>query len=219
MALTEVETDIIADLSVTTEKLADLGVTTAKIANNAITAEKLAPDAVAIPGYTFIESKPASSSPSLDFKDLVTTNFSSFRFILNNILAVTDLQTLWIRASVDNGLTFETTGYEWAGAGRTSTGAAIGINDISDSEIEVVQALRLGNELSAGVFGTIDFFPQSATDSAFNYQLKYKDGFLSASATISGVGNFFGLNDPDAVRFLISSGNIASGDITLYGAT
>lgn len=200
-----------ADSFVTTEKLEDGSVTMAKL-------DATLQDVLPVK----IESQDASSSTNIDFD--LPAGYRRYWIEYDNVVPATDGAELNLRMSTDGGSSFASgaSDYSWS-AVRASASAAAGDGDASDSEITLTHAAGgTGIENTAsdgGASGDVKIINPASTS---NYKHVYgtcsmwrTDGDMSPIVT---AGAYKSATAVDAVRFLMSSGNIASGTFTLWAS-
>lgn len=168
-------------------------------------------------GMEFIESQDLSAAATADFTGFDATKYDAYVFKLMNVTPSTDLTDLWLRTSTDGGATYDSgaSDYHWV-RNRISNGALGTTNDFADAQIFVAEDLgsAAGEE---GYSGTIEINgPHLAktTRVAFSGASQDVNGNLQSD---DGFGMRKSSADVDAIRFLFSSGNIASGTITMSG--
>jgi hypothetical protein len=169
-------------------------------------------------GWELISSATASSDATIDFTGL-SSSHKIYRVVLTDIVPASDGFSLNVRTSTDGGSTFDAGAsdyayyYQYHGltvADDTLVGRNTGTTNM-------FIANSLGTSANESLSGYFDIYmPSEATYTKCAYQvvmgLSTGDQYL-----------FFGSNirlsaaDVDAIRFLMSSGNIASGTFTLYG--
>lgn len=155
-------------------------------------------------GLVFIKTLIASASTSLDFTSL--PSFKVYIFVINNLTPATNAEALEMLISTNNGSSYNSTGYT-GGVNYTpfnsatvtnfnaSTFAPITSNSSNTAPISGTVYMNAG----AKYYGTVSY---TSTD---------------ASANVFGTcGGGVGAN-PNAFRFLMASGNITSGSISIYG--
>lgn len=165
-----------------------------------------------------LDTKVASSSATIDF--VLTGNnagFAAYKVVLAHVAPATDNVELWLRTSSDGGSTYDAS----AGNYRHSTtvtaegGGNTSLSSSSDTEMVVNNVLgNATDELSSGE--VILFNPSAAKRCVVTWHMLGTDtaGF---SRQACGGGIRLSAADVDAIRFLFSSGNIASGTFYLYG--
>ena len=139
------------------------------------------------------------------------------------ILPAADDTMLYLLVSDDAGVSFEADAgdYKWGanliavGAGAAVVGSASATQIVLTSDIS---AGKIGTTAGEnGYCGEIYF---SSPDIATRHQFQFTASYMDASArlaTITGAGIETGGLAIDGLRFIMSSGNIASGTIRLYG--
>lgn len=170
----------------------------------------------------FIEEKTASNDSEIDFINL--TQHSSYYILLQNVIPITNQVTLNVRVSDDNGSSFKAgaSDYRWTGT-RSTDGSELGSPaDSSDSEIEITasgSSFGLSNDGNTGYTGRIDLLNPLVTDREFfiRYEGSYQQVSVGRFIHVNGSGNYQANAAINAIRFLISSGNISSGKFRLYG--
>ena len=172
-------------------------------------------------GLVFLGSATASASASLVFTSLISATYNVYVFELCDILPATNAVQLYMRVSTDNGSTYDsasgsydTVHHRWSRTGASQGGSAI------DTQIGLSGGLTISNSSTQkGLSGTVKLY---APLSAAGYQKVIGETFLYYDGTPEMLGaNIRGAykvaQDIDAVQFIMSSGNIASGTIKMYG--
>lgn len=169
----------------------------------------------------FISSQDASASAQLDFTGFDGTKYDAYEFELINIVPATNSALLYLRTSTDGGSTFESgaSDYSWGKAVWAHSG---GTGNYTTSGNSAADLIAVSNGIS-----------NTATTSGVSATLRVHGPHLAAHTTMSWHGMFYAAGgswsdlrgsgarlsnaDVDAIRFYFSSGNIASGTITMYG--
>ncbi len=148
----------------------------------------------------FLASGTASASATLDFTNL--SNYSAILFVLEHVLPTTNAVNLHVRVSIDNGANYIASG------AQSSTGA----NQM------LASANPLGNSSNVGANGTVLATGLDSATAAkyFNIDTSYGSSTPSNERAI-GTGVNSTTSAINAVRFLMSSGSIASGTIRAFG--
>jgi hypothetical protein len=164
-----------------------------------------------------LEQHTASSSASLDFTTAISSSYDSYRVEFVAIIPATTNVDLLMRVNTGSG--FISTGvYSWI-HNRYSTSAIAqgGDNSGTATSILIGWAVdHISNNASWGFYGSADLFTYPSTftriigkatvlQGAGAYQQSDFGGVYNATTAIT------------QVRFLMSSGNIASGTIRIYG--
>ncbi len=173
-------------------------------------------------GLVLLEQHTASNSATLDFTTCITATYDEYMIELLGIVPATNGAIMTLRCSTDGGANYDTSGIydygelhiQWAGSASSygaSNGTSIPIfNDGAGS--------ALLNTATPALVATIRLFdPLNATN--YKYLLAQGNGVYTSGNryqfTSSGV--YRSATAVDAIRFLMSSGNIASGTIRVYG--
>ncbi len=163
----------------------------------------------------FLASGTASASATLDFTNL--SNYSAILFVLEHVLPTTNAVNLHVRVSIDNGANYIASGYDYAlwvvnAAGATGAQSSTGANQM------LASANPLGNSSNVGANGTVLATGLDSATAAkyFNIDTSYGSSTPSNERAI-GTGVNSTTSAINAVRFLMSSGSIASGTIRAFG--
>ena len=145
-----------------------------------------------------------------------TYNKVVFDFI--DILPSTDDVSFSIKGSIDGGSSYLAgTNYQSAGDGRSSAGTNLINNNTSAPSYNLVATTKIGNAANEHLSGSLAFFNPSSS----NYKrLTSMVGYSDASGNIckyASAGEIKTTSAVNAVQFAMSSGNIASGEIRVYG--
>ena len=240
MALSKITTASITDANITTAKIADTAITTAKITDANITTAKVADDAVTnakvgddIAVGKFITKITASNDATVSIgSSSITDDFDIYDVVINQLKPATDSTMLEVRMGVE-GTTGVDTGMnynyflkqKYMTHGTSLSGALF--YDVVDDSIHLNSGnnsnTRLGNAstdyfnghyrfhnlrstTSVKAITNIDQFMRSATNAYVTYGLEmFQAGFENSSAKV------------DEIQFFMSSGNITSGTISVYG--
>lgn len=168
-------------------------------------------------GWVPIKTVTASSSTTVDFVNgsggvVLDGTYKAYAVVISSLVPATDNTTLYFRTSTNAGSSYDSGAGNYSyivsdGSTRTqTTGTQIPLTDaVGNATTEAANVvLYLYNPANSTAYTTISF--QSAfIDNASNPLLKF------------GMGSRVTGADVDAIRFLMSSGNIASGTFTLYG--
>lgn len=172
-------------------------------------------------GFQFISSQDASASATLDFTGFDASSYDSYVFILQNIIPASSSQSLLMRTSTDGGSTYDSGSgnYEWAQHGMINSGAHAQDNISGQTSIKITgDQANTYVSTTAGVSGRVEVLgPHLSQYTMVNAGLSYLNNNGNRPAIINTAGHRESAADVDAVRFLFSSGNIASGTITMYG--
>ena len=170
----------------------------------------------------FISKSTASSSSTISFTSGIDSTYKEYLFIFNNIHPGTDAVKFKFNLSIDSGSNYNVTktatnfyaghteadatgfGYD-SGLAQSTADAFITVGDIGSAADESTSGyLHLFNPSSTTF---VKHFISAATIYGSNpqSQITYGAGYGNITSAI------------DAIQFKMSSGNIDSGDICLYG--
>ena len=193
--------------------------------NNSLSAISVLPASISGGALTLLETQTASSSATIDFTSNIDSTYDAYMFKFYDIHPATDGAELQFNMSTDAGsnynVTKTTTFFQ---AYHTESGSASGLlyvsttYDLAQSTGNAYLARETGNDNDQSVVGTLTVYNPSSsvfvkhfiatTNTAEDYN------YVITNYT-AGYGNT--TNPVDAIRFLMSSGNIDSGVIKLYG--
>lgn len=173
-------------------------------------------------GLALLASGTMSSQATLD---LVLTSYTAYSGLTIKlvILPATDGVDLYCRFSTDGGANYLAAGYNFASIvgsdGAVAVGTGIGSTDRIQLNLGTANN-QIGNGATEGWHGEVEILNQ--TSAAFWSRLTYKAYYISNAATPAGMTASGGgaqetAQDTDAIRFLFSSGDIASGFYRIYG--
>jgi hypothetical protein len=170
-------------------------------------------------GFTLLATATPSASATVDFTLTGWTNgdFAAYLVVFSHVAAATDNVELLLRTSTDGGSTFDAgaSDYSWARWGVTEAATSGAGGDTADTEIGLDNGI--GNAANETVNGHVLILDPSAAKyfhATWQVQITTTAGALEF---VVGCGRRLAAADVDAVRFLMSSGNIASGEFRLYG--
>ena len=176
---------------------------------------------------TLLQTQTASSSASISFTSNIDSTYPIYLFKFINIHPATDGAEFTINFSTDSGSNYNV-------AKTTTFFVAYNAESESSSGITYIDTLDLaqgtgvanifynvGNENDESASGTLHLFNPSSTTfvkhfmSTFNVYNNSGSNGNSVQVDVAGYGNT--TSAIDGVQFAMSSGNIDSGTIKLYG--
>jgi hypothetical protein len=168
------------------------------------------------PGAVLLEQKIASASATLDFTAGITSAYDDYLIEIIDIIPVTTAVVFSMQFSLNGGSSWETTSYKHVR--NYMSDAGVSGTQIDDTPL-VGLAASASNSASGGISGSLRFHDPLAA--APNKVLHGRTMFLHSSGTRYVYEHrlwYLGAA-VNAIRFLMSSGNIASGTVRLYGIT
>lgn len=166
----------------------------------------------------YILTKTASSSATIDFTDL-PAGFKAFEFVISGLAPATDGADFWIRTSNGTGgaPSFDAGASDYSWCWFNSNDAAGSGADGNTSTTRIIVMTGLGNaanELSA--YRVRIYNPSAAQFCHINYS-----GTSTNTAGVfrqnTGGGRRKSAAAVNAIRFMMDTGNIATGSFTIYG--
>lgn len=195
-----------------------------KHGNNALSSVTAFPSAIPTGKPTLISTATASSSSSIEFTSGIDSTYDVYQFEFINIHAATDLAEFNFNLSIDGGsnynVTKTTTAFE---AYHTESDSATALSyalprDLAQSTSDQLLVNNLGNANDENCVGTLYLFNPSSTTFVKHFiaTMQNLEGReYSWNQFIAGYGNT--TSAVDAIKFVMSSGNIDAGTIKMYG--
>lgn len=169
-------------------------------------------------GWTKIATRTASASTTLDFDSSdITSTYDKYCFVLENIRPTTDAVDFAARISQGSGFLSDSNYWYHSVISQASASTYNGTNSAAANRMSM--AGSIGNDAVATVDGCVYLTnPASAAAVTTLYWLGAYYVSSSTLGTMHGAGAYTTATTAcDGVRFLMSSGTIADGSITLYG--
>ncbi len=192
--------------------------------NNSLSAVTSLPTAVPTGSMTLLQTQTASSSASLEFTSNIDSTYDSYVFKFINCHPATDLVSFQFNMSTDGGSNYnvtKTTTFFRAYHAEDDSGTSLEYftgSDLAQSTSDQILCQAGGNANDEAVSGTLQIFNPSSTTFVKHFigtGLTSSLNEVQQQFHIAGYGNT--TSAVNAIRFQMSSGNIDSGDIKLYG--
>jgi hypothetical protein len=189
-----------------------------------MTGTTLAASGGAAGALVLLEQHTGAGSASLDFTTAFSSTYDEYLIEAVNLIPATNGVQGLIRFSTDGGATYDSgANYQWAnsiqtpsgGTGFTSVASATGATSLPPAGTTNIANTAVGGGLR---FSARLFDPLSATA----HKALVGEGTLRNSGDsnhyrLSFAGYYISATAVNAMRFLFSSGNVASGTIRIYG--
>lgn len=168
------------------------------------------------PAVEFISSIDFSGESSGNFIGFDAGMYDSYIFDFANVTPATNNAILRVRTSSNGGTSYDSGGsnYQWARSGRlgnidgNANGSASGI----------LLAAGISSSSNFGLSGRMILTgPHLSARTQVTMQSSYRYGASLTHSVISSSGMRDSSSDVDAIQFSMSTGNISSGTITMYG--
>jgi hypothetical protein len=179
----------------------------------------VAADAVGFSGLVKLNSGSVTNAATLD---IVMTAYTAYRnkvLVLASFIPVTNTVNLLLRVSTDGGGSYDA-GVGAYGYGYRTIDSAATVTDTGAAATAIILSPALvGNGANGGISAAITLYDtiNTAVWTRTTHQATYVDTGGTLIATVAGGGARGAAQDTDAIRILFSSGNISSGNWTLYG--
>lgn len=173
-------------------------------------------------GLTLLNSGTVSSAATLDIVLTSYTAYRGFRLIFWNFVPATSNVDLMFRTSTNGGSSYDAGASDYKyGAAQTASNGATSFAGVGATTTHIRLANGIANTAADGSSGAIDFGDQTNTSGKLKVWWQCSTQIVTSSLQIGmhGNGQRDAAGDVDAVRLLMSSGNIASGKWALYGYT
>ena len=172
----------------------------------------------------FISRSTASSSSSLSITSGLTSTYKEYIFFFNNIHPATNNANLQFNMSIDGGSNYNVTktsthfrAYHEENGASAALGYRTG-DDLAQSTDYQTLILEQGNDNDANGAGILHLFDPSNTTFVKHFIFRGitdQSGNTARETYVAGYGNT--TSAINAVRFQMSSGNMDSGTIDMYG--
>ena len=198
-----------------------------KHGTNALSSVTAFPSAVPTGKPVLLSTATASASSSIEFTSGIDSTYDIYKFEFINIHPSTDNVSFQFNLSTDSGSNYnvtKTTTFFDAGQNEAGTDTPFGYaagRDLAQSTSDQVimgNGANLGADNDQSSSGIIHLFNPSSSIYVKHFigvahSIEYRD--YSWRSTFAGYGNT--TSAVDAVKFVMSSGNIDAGTIKMYG--
>jgi len=194
--------------------------------NNSLSAITAIPASVSGGGLNLISTQTASSSSSLSFTTGIDSTYKEYVFKFINIHPANDNFLFQFNFSTDSGSNYNVTKTTTFFNAYHGEGGSAGIlqykanSDLAQSTSYQIISGPVGNGNDECVSGTLNLFNPSSTTFVKHFIgsfATYNEGDTTDNVYVAGYGNT--TSAINAVDFKMSSGNIDSGVIKLYGVS
>ncbi len=195
-----------------------------KLNNNALSGLTSFTGSASLGDMVFISSATASSSASIEFTSGIDSTYKEYKFFFINMHPATNGANFNFNLSTDSGSNYNVTKTtSHFNAQQDEAGTSSGIfydtaGDLAQSTADQPLSRGLGNDNDQSVSGTLHIFNPASTTFVkhFIFTLNhYNNSDLTVNNFIAGYGNT--TSAVDAIKFVMSSGNIDSGKILMFG--
>jgi hypothetical protein len=163
----------------------------------------------------------ASSSASLSFTSTyITTTYNLYALYIRNIVPATNSTSFYLRVSTDDGSTWKSGGTDYLSVsnGTLSSGAGNNVGSAGAAQYNILNSQTCG--VDAGEIVSLWMWMYEPMNANTKTSFQCSGAVMNVSSVLmnhSGTGVYNTTGATNAIQFLMSSGNISSGSITLYG--
>jgi len=164
--------------------------------------------------WTKIESQTASSDATIQFTTL-STDYRDFRLIGSAVVPTSDGQDCQFQIRVATA--WITSGYTYALYGSDEDGSLRNQNNTSGSQI-LLNSTALGNNNGENIYFVVTIADVHSTSNQKEISIQScYSGWTNKYEQLSGGGRNNDIVAVDGVRIKFGSGDVSSGELTLYG--
>lgn len=175
-----------------------------------------------VSSFDLLATATASASASLDFESVITSEYSNYMFVIDKLVTTTLNTNVYLRTSTNNGTSYDNTlgDYAYASSYLSPNGVSASPPASTSAQQIFLNASgfgRLSTTSGSNLSGVIYLDNPHTNVGVKNIRWFIGSGVPTVMFFVNGAGQRTSQNNVDAVQFLLSSGNIASGTIRLYG--
>lgn len=171
-------------------------------------------------GLVPIASVTASSDATVDFDNVFDGSYDAYLITFSAVVPATDGARLWGRIGTGATPTYQSgaSAYAWC-SNYTTAGSSTGSYDAADSQIEIINVSGAIGSASGEAGGGEIYLHAPSNTGAYTYQDHRYFGLTNSANPYSnsGGGVYLATTAVTSYRFLMSSGNVASGEFHVYG--
>lgn len=171
-------------------------------------------------GWALLRTQTLSAVASVDFTSDIDSTFDCYALVIKKIRPATDNSDLWLRVSDDAGSTFKSgaSDYQYAIHGRRADGTEGPAASEAVAQIVLTNAEQVGNTTNEFFNGVLFMYhPANAEHTYFTWTAAFGDEATARLNLSVGAAKAALALTIDGIQLLFSSGNIAEGEVSLYG--
>jgi len=184
---------------------------------NTFTGEVVLSNAANRGNWVRLTTQEASSSASIEFTSLINSTYNTYLFECTNVVPATDDVSLDMQFSTNGGSSYKTDAFYNYGYAHTFGGGGAFQGTGTDTKINV--SVAIGSASTEFTNSSVLLYNPAETD--IHKAVSFVSAHNAADGNVVcdyGAGNYTNsIAAVDAVKFFMSSGNIASGTFTMYG--
>ncbi len=178
-------------------------------------------DAKPEPAMEFISSVNASSQANITFTGFDASKYDAYQIYLSGIIPATDDVDFGIRTSTDGGSNYDTgaSDYAYRVDAAVAGGTSANAGSTGADRIQMNGSGTLGSDTNEyGFAGVVTILmPHLSVYTHIMWQGAYWNTAGNPVSVSGGGGYRLAATDVNAIRFIMSSGDIESGTATFYG--
>jgi hypothetical protein len=160
----------------------------------------------------------ASNSAAISFTGL--TGYTNYMLVWNSLLAQTNGAVLWFQGSINNGSSWLSSAPAYYQQSLFCTGTSVTAgSDITTLTTAVLSGAN--SNLGTSANGGFLVMSNLALTTGSRPSCQGMCTYVNTTPTVASMSQFFQISDPgspvNAIRILMSTGNIVSGTVQLYG--
>ena len=173
----------------------------------------------ALNDWGLIATATASSSATIDFTGLAST-YAAYKIVVSVLLPATDGVEFWMRTSTDGGSTYSSTANDYSYVNEGTGSSVVGGRATTGTAIHLIDGAIFATLNNAStdesVWNIIFYNPADSTTKKKAVWHGHTSGGITPGM-IAGCGMRNADTAVNAIRFMMSSGNISTGLFKLYG--
>jgi hypothetical protein len=170
-------------------------------------------------GLVLLEQHAAAASATLDFTAFISSAYDEYMIDLLGIIPASSSTALWLRMGTGGGPTYDTgANYGWSAYITRAGAATFSGAESGATKIQVGFTTDFPTTATKGLSGSLRLVdPQSTArhKQMFGQVTNFDGSSFNVLSMCNGI--YISTTAVTAIRFLFSSGNIASGTIRIYG--
>jgi hypothetical protein len=178
-------------------------------------------------GWVPIKTVVAANDTSINFVNgaagvVLDSTYKAYVVVITDLVPATDDSAVWFRTSSNAGSSYDTgaSDYDYTALQQDSAAASYGQSSTGDTKIKLTDTGTghgVGSGAAEGFNAVLVLYNPAGTRATSIYaEMSYINA--GGTTTYGSVGGArLAAADVDAIRFLMSTGNITSGVFTLYG--
>lgn len=168
-------------------------------------------------GLTLLQGVTATDDATVDLAAWYSSSYEVYVIELINLLPVTDQVNLMMRVSTDGGSNWDAGGsnYRWTDYYWLAASSGV-LYDGSDAFISIGSSLQLASATYGGICGEL-ILTNPGSASLSKHVMGQINTYYNQLQIRTINSNYIPTGAINGIRFVFSSGNVASGTVRIYG--